>query len=138
MDIKVINPSADEVKKLTAANLAPVEIDATKVFSKDVGVKTILGVPILFAYNVRADMPEEVVYKMLAKFYKERDSLAKADPGFDAHGARLHRHAGERHQRRAGISGACGAGEVPQGAQGLERQVEDRRQQVIAQLDGQG
>ena len=82
MEIRVINPSADEGKKLTAANLAPVEIDATKVFGKDVGVKTILGVPLLFAYNMLADMPEEVVYKMLNKFNAERDSLAKADPGF--------------------------------------------------------
>ena len=65
LDIKMINPSPDEVKKLTAANLAPTEIDATKVFSKDVGVKTILGVPLLFAYNMLADMPEEIVYKML-------------------------------------------------------------------------
>jgi TRAP transporter TAXI family solute receptor len=82
LDIRIINPSPDEVKKLTAANLAPVEIDATKVFGKDVGVKTILGVPLLFAYNMLADMPEEVVYKMLNKFNAERDSLAKADPGF--------------------------------------------------------
>ncbi|HBB15915.1 MAG TPA: immunogenic protein [Syntrophus sp. (in: bacteria)] len=82
LDIKVINPSPDEVKKLTAAGLAPVEIDPKKAFSKDVGVKTILGVPLLFAYNVRADMPEEVIYKMLNKFYAERDNLAKADPGF--------------------------------------------------------
>jgi uncharacterized protein len=82
LDIKVINPSPDEIKKLTAAGLAPVEVDPKKAFSKDVGVKTILGVPILFAYNVRADMPEEVVYKMLNKFYTERDNLAKADPGF--------------------------------------------------------
>jgi hypothetical protein len=82
VDIKVINPSPEEVKKLTAAGLAPVEIDPTKAFSKDVGVKTILGVPILFGYNVRADMPGEVIYKMLSKFYAERDSLAKADPGF--------------------------------------------------------
>jgi TRAP transporter TAXI family solute receptor len=82
LDIKLINPSPDEVKKLTAAGLAPVEVDATKVFSKDVGVKTILGVPILFAYNVLADMPEEIVYKMLNKFYAERENLAKADPGF--------------------------------------------------------
>ena len=58
LDIRIINPSPDEVKKLTAANLTLVEVDATKVaFSKDVGVKTILGVPLLFAYNVRADMP---------------------------------------------------------------------------------
>ncbi len=82
IDIKVINPSPDEVKKLTAAGLAPVEIDPTKAFSKDVGVKTILGVPILFGYNVRADMPEEVIYKMLNSFYNNRESLAKADPGF--------------------------------------------------------
>ncbi|MHB9098315.1 MAG: TAXI family TRAP transporter solute-binding subunit [Syntrophales bacterium] len=82
IDIKVINPSPEEVKKLTAAGLTPVEIDPKKAFSKDVGVKTILGVPILFGYNVRPDMPEEVVYKMLSSFYKERDNLAKADPGF--------------------------------------------------------
>ncbi|MBU2027204.1 MAG: TAXI family TRAP transporter solute-binding subunit [Pseudomonadota bacterium] len=81
-DIKVVNPSPDEVKKLIAADLAPVEVDATKAFSKDVGVKTILGVPILFGYNVRADMPEDVVYKMLNAFYKDRDSLAKTTPGF--------------------------------------------------------
>ena len=80
--IRVINPSPDEVKKLIAADLAPVEVDASKAFSKDVGVKTILGVPILFGYNVRADMPEEIVYKMLVAFYNNRDSLAKAEPGF--------------------------------------------------------
>ena len=82
LDIKVINPSPDEVKKLKAAGLVPMEVDPAKVFSKDVGVKTILGVPLLFGYNVRADMPEVVVYKMLNKFYAERENLAKADPGF--------------------------------------------------------
>lgn len=83
VDIKIINPSQEEIKKLTAANLAPTEIDASKVFSKDVGVKTILGVPLLFAYNVLADMPEDIVYKMLTKFFAEKDNLAKADPGFE-------------------------------------------------------
>jgi hypothetical protein len=81
-DIRLVNPSPDEVKKLTAADLTPVEVDATKAFSKDVGVKTVLGVPILFGYNMRADMPEDVVYRMLTRFYRERDSLAKADAGF--------------------------------------------------------
>lgn len=81
-DIKVINPSADEVKRLKAANLAPVDIDPAKAFTKDVGVKTILGVPLLFCYNMLADMPEDVVYRMLKEFYKERDNLAKIDPGF--------------------------------------------------------
>ncbi|HSB05574.1 MAG TPA: TAXI family TRAP transporter solute-binding subunit [Thermodesulfobacteriota bacterium] len=82
LDIKIINPSPEEVKKLTAANLAPTEIDATKVFSKDVGVKTILGVPLLFAYNMLADMPEEIVYKMLKWYYDKREWLVKGDPGF--------------------------------------------------------
>jgi TRAP transporter TAXI family solute receptor len=82
LDVKIINPSPDEVKKLTAANLAPVEVDPKKAFSKDVGVKTILGVPLLFGYNVCADMPEVVIYKMLKYFYAERETLAKADPGF--------------------------------------------------------
>ena len=82
IDIKVINPNPDEVKKLTAAGLAPMEVDPAKVFSKDVGVKTILGVPLLFGYNVRADMPEDVVYRMLNAFYNQRESLAKGDPGF--------------------------------------------------------
>jgi TRAP-type uncharacterized transport system substrate-binding protein len=80
--LKVINPSPDEVKKLTAANLTPMEIDPKKVFSKDVGVKTILGVPLLFGYNVRADMPEEVVYKMVNTFYNKRADLVNSDPGF--------------------------------------------------------
>jgi TRAP-type uncharacterized transport system substrate-binding protein len=81
-DIRLINPSPDEVKKLTAAGLTPTEIDVTKVFSKNVGVKTVLGVPILFGYNVRPDMPEEVVYKMLNAFYEKRETLVKNDPGF--------------------------------------------------------
>lgn len=82
MDIKVINPCPDEIEKLTAAGLTPVEVDPTKAFSKDVGVKEILGVPILFGYNALANLPEDVVYKMLTGFYNSRESLAKADPGF--------------------------------------------------------
>ncbi len=82
MDVKVINPCPEEVAKLKAAGLAVVDIDPKVAFAKDVGVKQIQGVPILFAYNVRADMPEDVVYRMLSAFYKNRDSLAKSDPGF--------------------------------------------------------
>jgi len=82
MDVKVINPCPAEVAKLKAAGLAVVDVDPKIAFSKDVGVKTIQGVPILFAYNVRADMPEDIVYKLLSAFYKSRESLAKADPGF--------------------------------------------------------
>lgn len=82
VDIRIVNPSEEEVKKLTAANLAPDEIDPKNVFTKDVGVKKILGVPLLFGYNVRPDMPEEIVYKMITKFFSEKENLAKAEPGF--------------------------------------------------------
>jgi len=82
MDIKVINPCPEEVAKLKSAGLAVVDVDPKETFSKDVGVKSIQGVPILFGYNVRADMPEDVVYKLLVAFYKNRDDLAKSDPGF--------------------------------------------------------
>jgi TRAP transporter TAXI family solute receptor len=81
MDVKIVNPCPDEVAKLKAAGLSVTDVDP-KVFAKDVGVKAIQGVPILFGYNVRADMPEDVVYKLVSAFYKSRDTLAKADPGY--------------------------------------------------------
>jgi TRAP-type uncharacterized transport system substrate-binding protein len=78
----MVNPCPEEISKLKSAGLGITEVDPSKAFSKPVGVKTILGVPILFGYNMRADMPEDVVYKMLTAFYKHKDELAKADPGF--------------------------------------------------------
>lgn len=80
--VTMVNPCPDEVTKLKAAGLGIAEVDPKNAFSKDVGVKEIKGVPILFAYNMRADMPEDVVYKMLNAFYRNRDALAKTDPGF--------------------------------------------------------
>jgi TRAP transporter TAXI family solute receptor len=82
MNVKVVNPCPNEVEKLKSAGLSVSTIDPKNAFSKDVGVKEILGVPILFAYNVRADMPEDVVHKMLNAFYKNKDKLASIDPGF--------------------------------------------------------
>ncbi|MBI1997133.1 MAG: immunogenic protein [Deltaproteobacteria bacterium] len=82
IDIRVINPCPDEVAKIKAAGLAVVEVDPKHAFSKDVGVKSAVGVPILFGYNVGLNISEDIVYKMLAAFYKNRESLAKSDPGF--------------------------------------------------------
>jgi uncharacterized protein len=81
-DVTMVNPCPDEIAKLKAAGLSVSEVDPTKAFTKPVGVKQILGVPLLFGYNMRADLPEDVVYKMLSAFYKNRDDLVKADPGF--------------------------------------------------------
>jgi TRAP transporter TAXI family solute receptor len=82
MDVKIVNPCPDEVAKLKAAGLSIAEVDPKAAFSKDVGVAKIEGVPILFGYNVRPDMPEDTVYKMLTAFYQHKDKLASADPGF--------------------------------------------------------
>jgi uncharacterized protein len=82
MDIKVVNPCPDEVAKLKAAGLAVVDVDPKGAFSKDVGPATLMGVPILFGYNARIDLPEDVVYKMTKAFYDKRDELVKIDPGF--------------------------------------------------------
>jgi TRAP transporter TAXI family solute receptor len=82
IDIAVVNPCPDEVEKVKAAGLAVVDIDPKGAFSKPVGVDVIKGVPILFGYNVRLDMPEDMVYRLVSTFYKERDNLVKIDPGF--------------------------------------------------------
>ena len=82
MELRVINPCPDEVAKLKAAGLAIAEVDPKGAFAKGVGPSTLHGVPILFGYNVRPDMPEAIVYKMIKAFYDKRDELVKIDPGF--------------------------------------------------------
>ncbi|OGA54056.1 MAG: hypothetical protein A3F74_19195 [Betaproteobacteria bacterium RIFCSPLOWO2_12_FULL_62_58] len=82
LDVRVVNPCPDEVAKIKAAGLAVVEIDPKGAFSKNVGPATLMGVPILFGYNMGTNIPEDVVYKMLSAFYKNKDSLAKSEPGF--------------------------------------------------------
>jgi TRAP transporter TAXI family solute receptor len=82
MDLKVINPCPDEIAKLKAAGLAVAEVNAKDAFSKDVGPDKLMGVPILFGYNARLDMPEDLVYKLVSAVYKEKDNLVKVDAGF--------------------------------------------------------
>jgi TRAP transporter TAXI family solute receptor len=81
-DIRVVNPCPDELAKIKAAGLAVVEVDPKAAFSKSVGPSTLMGVAILFGYNMGTNIPEDVAYKMLTAFYKNRDNLAKSDPGF--------------------------------------------------------
>jgi len=82
MDIRVVNPCPDEIEKIKAAGLAVVEVDPKGAFSKDVGPSKLLGVPILFGYNARLDIPEDLVYRLVNAVYKERDNLVKVDAGF--------------------------------------------------------
>ena len=82
MDIRVVNPCPDEIAKIKAAGLSVVEVDPKGAFSKPVGPTTLMGVPILFGYNVGTNISEDVVYKLLTAFYKNKDELAKTEPGF--------------------------------------------------------
>jgi hypothetical protein len=82
MDFRVINPCPEEVAKLKAAGLAVAEVEAKNAFTKSVGAPKLQGVPILFGYNMRADVPETLVYKMIKAFYDKKDELVKIDPGF--------------------------------------------------------
>lgn len=81
-DISVVNPSDEEIEKLRAAGLAPKEVDPAQAFSQDVGVEKILGVPIWFGYNVRADMDPELVQNILNVLNDNVAKLAEGDPGF--------------------------------------------------------
>jgi hypothetical protein len=81
-DITVVNPTEEEIERLRAAGLSPMQVDPEVAFSQDVGVETIIGVPLYFAYNVRADMDEDVVYRMLSAFMENAERLAEQEPGF--------------------------------------------------------
>ncbi len=82
IDIRIVNPCPDEVAKIKAAGLSVIEIDPKAAFSKSVGPSTLLGVGILFGHNVGTNISEDVVYKMITAFYKNKDDLVKGDPGF--------------------------------------------------------
>lgn len=82
IDIRVVNPCPDEVAKIKAAGLSVIEVDPKAAFSKSVGPSTLLGVGILFGHNVGTNISEDVVYKMVTAFYKNKDDLVKSDPGF--------------------------------------------------------
>jgi TRAP transporter TAXI family solute receptor len=84
MDVRVVNPCEDEIAKLKQAGLAVVDVDPKNAFSKPVGPSMLKGVPILFGYNARIDMPEDVVYRLLKAFYEKRNDLVKIDAGFSS------------------------------------------------------
>ena len=82
IDIRIVNPCPDEIAKIKAAGLTVMEIDAKGAFSKSVGPSTLLGVAILLGYNAGTNIPEDVIYKMVTVLYKNKDDLAKTEPGF--------------------------------------------------------
>ncbi len=57
-------------------------MDPKAAFTRNSGLGPLLGVPILFGYNARLDVPEDVIYRLIQKLYDEKDNLANANPGF--------------------------------------------------------
>lgn len=77
-----VNPSPEQIKKLTAAGFAPAKIDMKKAYTKDLGVDVLYGVPFYFGYHHGLRFPEAEVYKALKVFEAEGAALPKLDPGF--------------------------------------------------------
>ena len=132
MDVAVVNPCPDEVAKLKAGGLSIENVDPKNAFSKNVGVSQIQGVPILFAYNARPDMPEDVVYKILVAFEKNKDKLASIDAGFGPMAKDFVGMQVNGINANPEIAVHRGPRQVPEGEEGLERQVEGRgRRELI-------
>ncbi|MCP1673697.1 TRAP-type uncharacterized transport system substrate-binding protein [Natronocella acetinitrilica] len=81
-DLTAINFSEEERERLRDAGLEPVQIDPSEAFSQDVGEESVWAVPIYFAYNVRVDMDEDLMYRALTALYENTDALVDGDPGF--------------------------------------------------------
>lgn len=82
VDLAAVQFTDDELAALEAAGLSATPVDPSVAFSQDLGVDEILGVPILFGYNVRADTDEDFVYQMLTIFEDNVEALTTLEDGF--------------------------------------------------------
>jgi len=81
-NLAAVNPTEEEMEKLRAAGLNPVQVDPSKAFSQELGVDSIWAVPIYFAYNVRGDMDTDLIKNILDILYKNKEKLLEGDAGF--------------------------------------------------------
>ena len=72
-----------------------------------------------------------MVYKMVKAFYDKKDELVKIDAGFSVMAKDFVGMQVQGIKRQSGDGRASGPRQVPQGAEGLERQVEDLRQREL-------
>jgi TRAP-type uncharacterized transport system substrate-binding protein len=77
-----VNPTPEQIKKLTAAGFAPEKIDMKKAYTRDLGVDELYGVPFYFGYHHGLRFPAEGVYKALKVFEAAGAAMTKLDPGF--------------------------------------------------------
>lgn len=83
IDIDPIHLGDDEIATLEDSGLSVVPVDPVEAFSQEFDDDEILGVPILFGFNVRADMDEELVLAMLESMEERVDELVQMDSGFE-------------------------------------------------------
>jgi TRAP-type uncharacterized transport system substrate-binding protein len=81
-NLAAINLTEEEMERLRKAGLGPVQIDPSAAFSQELGVERVWGVPIYFAYNVRADFDADLMKQILDILYANKDKLVEGDPGF--------------------------------------------------------
>ena len=77
-----LNPSADELAKLKAKNIALEEVDAAAISKKDIHVQKLTLLPFFWGFDIGLNMPTDDVYKMLTVVDKHADDLAKLDGDF--------------------------------------------------------
>jgi TRAP-type uncharacterized transport system substrate-binding protein len=77
-----VNPTPEQIKKLTAAGFAPVKINIKKAYTRDLGVDELYGVPFFFGYHHGLSFPAEGVYKALKVFEAAGPEMIRLDPGF--------------------------------------------------------
>jgi len=77
-----VNPTPEQIKKLTAAGFTPVTIDMKKAYTRDLGVDELYGVPFYFGQGLGLDFPEEAAYRMLNVLEESAGALAKLESGF--------------------------------------------------------
>ncbi len=77
-----VNPTPEQIKKLTAAGFAPAKINLKKAYTRDLGVDELYGVPFYFGYHHGLNFPAEGVYKALKVFEAAASDLVKLDAGF--------------------------------------------------------
>jgi TRAP-type uncharacterized transport system substrate-binding protein len=82
MPLQGVNPTPEQIKKLTTAGFTPAKINVKKAFTQDLGVSELYGVPFYFGYHHPLSFPAEDVYRMLKALETGAADLAKLDSGF--------------------------------------------------------
>jgi TRAP-type uncharacterized transport system substrate-binding protein len=82
VDLAPVQFTPEELEKLEAAGLEVAPVNPSNAFTQDLGTDEVLGVPILFGYNLTTGIGEEFVYDMLTIFEQYAEDLVTLDEGF--------------------------------------------------------